>query len=523
MDSPTMEFVLHHMRNADLPVPVTFVIDKYLAVIVKIVNLDCCINRVCWSFTTKGMRSVGQDEIVILLECFPDEQTLPADMFLHLHSIYQQASQGNPVNSMGHTILPPGCFGSMDHGGFLFIRHTFQCLERLILPEPPFLFGILLQKWEIAWAKVFPLRLLLRLGAEFRYYPCPLVSVRDRRPVYGEIGHTIMNLLADFHNYQYMVSHISGLVIHLEVKKTTVRIPSARYDAVMKVLNSTNGHVLALGADFSTLADSHLVCMQNDDGSYQTQAINHQKKACKVTGASFAVFNGALKPTPGTLAKSSVVEDGVMIQVTPSTMSEIKQSWKNMKNVTIDCSYLGSDDVVTIEWVDESTCTASNNLKSPVDGMPLDGKEMRRIHSATDYAYDDHVIRWTEIFLLCNETNESTNVNRLIDQVAQTACTALVSHSSQLTEEQMTKIGLRVTVGSAEVSFKAGSNNHSLPDSCIDELEEKLLPLLQKYLSSSPSSALAADEQGALAVELIFNVLHLSSMIASTYAVNLPD
>lgn len=81
-----------------------------------------------------------------------------------------------------------------------------------------------------------------------------------------------------------------------------------------------------------------------------------------VTGASFAVFNGALKPTPGTLAKSSVVEDGVMIQVTPSTMSEIKQSWKNMKNVTIDCSYLGSDDVVTIEWVDDSTCMASNKL-----------------------------------------------------------------------------------------------------------------------------------------------------------------
>lgn len=61
--------------------------------------VDCCINRVCWSFTTKGMRSVGQDEIVILLECFPDEQTLPADMFLHLHSIYQQASQGWKIPS----------------------------------------------------------------------------------------------------------------------------------------------------------------------------------------------------------------------------------------------------------------------------------------------------------------------------------------------------------------------------------------------------------------------------------------
>jgi len=37
---------------------------------------------------------------------------------------------------------------------------------------------------------------MLRLGAEYRYYPCMLVSVRDRSPVYWEIGHTIINLLA---------------------------------------------------------------------------------------------------------------------------------------------------------------------------------------------------------------------------------------------------------------------------------------------------------------------------------------
>jgi len=37
---------------------------------------------------------------------------------------------------------------------------------------------------------------MLRLGAEHRYYPCMLVSVRDREPVYWEIGHTIINLLA---------------------------------------------------------------------------------------------------------------------------------------------------------------------------------------------------------------------------------------------------------------------------------------------------------------------------------------
>lgn len=43
----------------------------------------------------------------------------------------------------------------------------------------------------------------------------------------------------------------------------------------MKVLNSNNvEHVLALGSNFSSEADSHLVCMQKEEGDYQTQAIN---------------------------------------------------------------------------------------------------------------------------------------------------------------------------------------------------------------------------------------------------------
>lgn len=43
----------------------------------------------------------------------------------------------------------------------------------------------------------------------------------------------------------------------------------------MKVINSNNvEHVLALGSNFSSEADSHLVCMQKEEGDYQTQAIN---------------------------------------------------------------------------------------------------------------------------------------------------------------------------------------------------------------------------------------------------------
>ena len=43
---------------------------------------------------------------------------------------------------------------------------------------------------------------------------------------------------------------------------------------MLKALNTSNETVLALGATFSVSADSHLVTIQQEDGAYQTQAIN---------------------------------------------------------------------------------------------------------------------------------------------------------------------------------------------------------------------------------------------------------
>jgi len=50
---------------------------------------------------------------------------------------------------------------------------------------------------------------------------------------------------------------------------------------LMKVVNNSNEHVMAIAASFSSEADSHLVCIQNEDGNYQTQAINIQNKPRK--------------------------------------------------------------------------------------------------------------------------------------------------------------------------------------------------------------------------------------------------
>ena len=41
----------------------------------------------------------------------------------------------------------------------------------------------------------------------------------------------------------------------------------------------------------------------------------HPPQERKLTGASFVVFNGALKTSANLTAKSSIVEDGLMVQV----------------------------------------------------------------------------------------------------------------------------------------------------------------------------------------------------------------
>lgn len=260
---------------------------------------------------------------------------------------------------MGISIHPTSNFlESKNHAGFLYIKPNFQCVQNLILPKEPYLIGILIHRWETPWAKIFPLRLLLRLGAEYRYYPAPLISTRYRESVYVEIGHTIINLLADFRNFSYTIPAVRGLTIHMEDKNTTVSIPMNRYDQVMKALSNSSDHILAFAANFSVSADSHLVCIQdthgNNENAYTTHAINIHNKPRKVTGASFIVLNGALKSSSGLTAKSSIVEDGLMIQILPEQMLTLRNALKNMKNFKINCGCINSqsDESVSILWTD---------------------------------------------------------------------------------------------------------------------------------------------------------------------------
>ncbi|XP_010772523.1 zinc finger FYVE domain-containing protein 9-like [Notothenia coriiceps] len=184
---------IRHLLEEGGPRPLTFVLNANLLVNVKLVTYS---GRQCWCFGSNGMQALGQRELVFLLECLPEEKSLPKDLFTLYLNIYQEAQKGKFLEELDNVTFTSSFLGSKDHAGMLFFAPTCQPLDDLTLPPQPFLFGLLVQKLEVPWAKVFPLRLLLRLGAEYNVYPTTLTSVRFRDSVYRETGHTIMNLLA---------------------------------------------------------------------------------------------------------------------------------------------------------------------------------------------------------------------------------------------------------------------------------------------------------------------------------------
>uniref|UniRef100_A0A8D0H153 Zinc finger FYVE domain-containing protein n=1 Tax=Sphenodon punctatus TaxID=8508 RepID=A0A8D0H153_SPHPU len=501
-ERPSQISVMQQLEDGG-PDPLVFVLNANLLSMVKIVNY---VNRKCWCFTTKGMHAVGQSEIVILLQCLPDEKCLPKDIFNHFVQLYRDALAGNVVGSLGHSFFSQSFLGSKEHGGFLYVTSTYQSLQDLVLPTPPYLFGILIQKWETPWAKVFPIRLMLRLGAEYRLYPCPLFSVRFRKPLFGETGHTIMNLLADFRNYQYTLPVVQGLVVDMEVRKTSIKIPSNRYNEMMKAMNKSNEHVLAGGAFFNEKADSHLVCVQNDDGNYQTQAISIHNQPRKVTGASFFVFSGALKSSSGYLAKSSIVEDGVMVQITAENMDSLRQALREMKDFTIPCGKADAEEAqehVHIQWVEDDK-NFNKGVVSPIDGKSMESITSVKIFHGSEYKANGKVIRWTEVFFLENDDQHNglgdpADHSRLTENVAKAFCLALCPHLKLLKEDGMTKLGLRVTLDADQVGYQAGSNGQPLPSQYMNDLDSALVPVIH--------GGACQLSEGPVIMELIFYIL----------------
>uniref|UniRef100_A0A671V1Y1 Zinc finger, FYVE domain containing 9b n=1 Tax=Sparus aurata TaxID=8175 RepID=A0A671V1Y1_SPAAU len=477
------EMLLIQELESGRPKPLVFVLNANLLAMVKLVNY---VNRKCWCVTTKGMHAVGQVEVVVLLQCLPEEKSFPKDIFSHFIQLYRDSLTGKVVKHLSLSLFGSRFLGTEEHAGFLYIRSTLQSLQGLPLPNQPYLFGLLVHRAEVAWAKAFPLRLMLRLGAEYRFYPCPLYSVRLRKPLFGEIGHTIMRLLVDFRNYRYSLPMVPGLTVDLEAQRTCIKIPTTGYNELMKALNKSNEHVLAIGACFNETADSHLICVQGEDGQYQTQAISIHNQPRKVTGSCFFIFSSALKASAGYLAKSSIVEDGLMVQITVETMAELRRSLREMKDYTVTCGRLDQSDsqeLVCVQWAEEK-CTVNKGVISPIDGKSMESISSTKMFQKSEYKENGKIIRWTEVFFLQRGDHpkggpsDSAEHNRLTERIARAFCLALCPHLKLLKEDGMAKLGLRVAFESQEVGFVAGSNGQPLPAQYLNALDSVLIPVI---------------------------------------------
>ena len=68
------------------------------------------------------------------------------------------------------------------------------------------------------------------------------------------------------------------------------------------------------------------------------------------------MFSGALKSSSGLTAKSSIVEDGMMVQISQEKMMALRKALEKMENFDVPCGPVGGDDPeerILIRWIEQ--------------------------------------------------------------------------------------------------------------------------------------------------------------------------
>jgi len=89
-------------------------------------------------------------------------------MLEHCSALFAVLLPGNVVCDLDYVACEDGLSGRLENAGFLYFRPTYQCLQGFSVPQTPFFVAILILQSEVVWARILPLRLLLRLGSEYR-------------------------------------------------------------------------------------------------------------------------------------------------------------------------------------------------------------------------------------------------------------------------------------------------------------------------------------------------------------------
>uniref|UniRef100_H2Z608 Smad anchor for receptor activation-like C-terminal domain-containing protein n=1 Tax=Ciona savignyi TaxID=51511 RepID=H2Z608_CIOSA len=534
MKDPDMSGITSYLWSFP-PDPICFLITANLCLLLKVIQY--C-NSMYYYILSMGLDSVGQSEVAFIIQADSGDP-IPLQIFVLYKYLFTSARKGKPHHCMD--FLPTSEFlssmdefnGSKDFAGVLFVRQSCQDVDAMRHDESvssfhnnfssntvqfsSTLFALLVCKSEVPWANLFPHRLLCALGAQANQYPCPLVNEKYRKPVYRELGNTILSILCDFRNFKYKVISVQGLVVIVKNSTITINLPCNRFPDIMKILNSSNDHVLALGADVMASTDycsSHLACLQNpSDSSYRTEVLHdgvYEEESS--TAVAFVVFNGSLKSSHTQLAKSTIVEDGIMIQLLPDKMELLRSSLKAMEDFEVDCGpqVKAEDKTVDsikprtslcLQWTTDDT-KFNIGLRSPIDYRELEGVIGYNIQGKSEKKEKNFTLRWNQVFYYeC--TNDATDMGRLAEQMANGCFDALTPHLTTLRKRGQMKVGVRINVHPDEVGYSAGSLGVPLPDRCLKGLDDHLIPLVNEATCHLQSY------EEPVVFELIFYILEI--------------
>eukprot|EP00054_Salpingoeca_dolichothecata_P002725 m.23729 g.23729 ORF g.23729 m.23729 type:complete len:990 (-) comp13226_c0_seq2:79-3048(-) len=349
------QMAMRNTRRALLgstPISIIPVIPGRLDVAINTVRLVGTLGAPCWCFVTMGLRSLGQDEIVVLLKSLPEEHSYPQHMVLFFKQLFALVRRGTIIQDLGFTEI--GCdqddpfLGDSFNSGFIYTRYKGQHIGGVPLPRTPHLFAVLLRGAEIDWAKHFPARLLLRLGKQFNAeFPFPLWSDRFRESLYtGPQLRQCIHLSAGMRIPDTTVMRVRtelGALIQIQ-------LPKEAHTSVVQFLDRwpSNAPIPILAA-IGRGCDSHLVYIPGNDG--RTHAISLPQSQANCLGATHAVL---VRNTRSKRNGGMVRSDGLVMNLSPPVYEHVIAALRSAKSCEVRATrtkYIGEYLSLRIQWV----------------------------------------------------------------------------------------------------------------------------------------------------------------------------
>uniref|UniRef100_A0A0N5B3S2 FYVE-type domain-containing protein n=1 Tax=Strongyloides papillosus TaxID=174720 RepID=A0A0N5B3S2_STREA len=386
------DYILHKNSYEDVEVKlkdnqrVTIAVRRNIHAVIQCKSLSQFNCKHGVSLYTKGFTTLGIEEILFIWEISEEDSErlkVPYEMLSVIDDIVEECIENCCEEDESKTgirlvykrmkqlyIIKEDLADKLGFHSILLHPVRSHDFHNLDLPTTPFFIGTFIYSKEYNWARTIPNRLLYYLGLNTGCYPTPIINFKNRPFTYTDIFQTtILKVAIDFKNQKYGISQVYGSYVTLTDNKINLWLPKYAKEQVKKIVLA-NKSMIIIGLDFNYHADSHLVCQQQEGGYFSTTIFTRPEQSRERTGATFIIFDGALKNNNGKINRS-IVEDGVVVRLNMDYMNELASSLENGR------SYELSDNnfELSINWFDISVKNEYSPHKfadskiSPIDSL----------------------------------------------------------------------------------------------------------------------------------------------------------